>query len=317
MFTFHSALGFLTEPWALLMLIASLLYAIMNHLDEYLLKRLSVGTLTIVSGLFGFLTALVFGIYSIVVNDPTSSLLVGKSLVAQAFGVGALEIVWLVPYLYAINRSGALEAAPLFQSIPVIALGLGLAYGEVPPMIHIIGSFAIIVGGFVLNLMPGTWKLNWLTILLMLFASSVIALIYFVFRNAALDGNFVATAFWSGLGSGCSSLLIFCFWTPYRKQFLSFCSSTNKNGLLYQCINEVLNITSLLLSQRAMMLGPSVMAVSALAAYQPVFILLVGWILTKLGLSAHAEKLRGIELLKRVLAIVCIAIGTGFIAQQT
>ena len=323
--------AFLAIPglWIILQFLASLAFASMNFIDEWLLANLStntteedeksdsVGVLVIVSGLFGLVTATIFGIAAFLSPDGLATLMIGKQLITQASVVGMLEMVWLTLYFYAINRAGAVNAAPLFQAIPVISLVLGLlVFGEVPPLMQIVAAGAIIAGGFMLNIseVEGRWEVDKKTIALMLTASAIIAVIYFLFKDAALESNFVATAFWGGIGSASASVAIYSLYPPYRRQFIEFCRSTNKYGLMVQLINEVLNASAVIISQLAMTLGPSVMAVSAMNAWQPIFILIIGWILAKRGSETHAEQLRGNGLLKKVVSIGLIAGGTVFIA---
>ena len=324
----NSVFDTLLEPWALLILGASFIYASLNYLDEWLLKifgeqadpeddHSGVGTLTIVSGLFGIVTALGLGVYSFYSNSETSSVFIEHRLIVQAMFIGALEMLWLIPYLYATSRSGALEAAPLFQSIPVISLLLGiLFFAEIPPSVHVLGSIAIVIGGAALNTVPGTLKLDWKTIRLMLFSSLVISLIYFIFKDTALESNFVATAFWGGIGMTITTAGILFFHYPYKKEFVNFCKSTDRRGLGYQFVNESLNTVSVLMSQRAIMLGPSVMAVTALSAYQPLFILLIGWMLAAFGSKAHVEQLAKGGAIRKTVAILLIALGTVLISQE-
>ena len=238
----HALWGLLTEPWALLMLAASFLYAGMNYLDEWLLSRLggnaeaeeksdAVGTLVIISGLFGLVIASVFGFVALLSPHHATQLNLGTKLTLQAMLVGLFEIAYLIPYLYATKRAGTLEAAPLFQSIPVISLVLGLLFfGEVPPVVHIIGSIVNVSGAVILNIVPGTLKLDGRTIGLMLLSSTIVALIYFLFKGAATEGNFIGTAFWSGIGMFLASVLIFVFWPPYRRQFMEFCKTGSRSS---------------------------------------------------------------------------------------
>lgn len=316
---FATTVEFLREyQWVVLVTAASFIFAALNHFDEFLLSffesseeeltRDGVGTLASVSGLFGFVIA---GIMFLYAQASHTVLWVEKEVLYQSLMVGALELTWLIPYFYAVNRSGALEAAPLFQCIPVLSLYLGLfAFGEVPTPTHALASCIIVIGGVVLNLVPGTWKLDWRTIVLMLFASGIIALIYFLFKGAALEGNFVATAFWSSLGMASSTMLMLVLYRPYRKEFQAFCVSSRRSGIALQSVNETLNTLAVLLSQRAVMLGPTVMSVTALSnGLQSVFILLIGWILTR-----HEKKFTGKEAFRKVFAISAIAAGASMLA---
>lgn len=325
----------LPEPWILIAIAGSFAFASMNFIDEWLLDRLNinneaeegeqtaVGSMVIISGLFGLVVASVIGLSSFFLPPSVGSIWVPKGLIGQALVVGMLEVTWLIPYLYATNHhddetdhGGAIAAAPLFQTIPIFGLVLGLIFfGEVPPLMQIIGSFIIVGGAILLNLMPGTFRLNKRVVLLMLLASSIVALIYFLFKGAASEGNFIATAFWGGIGMSISSVLIWSFYPPFRRQFNHVMKHASKGDLAFNFINEVVDKGATLAFQLAVLIGPSVMAVSAMNAYQPVFILLIGLVLAKFGSKAHAKQLQGTELVKKAIAIAFIAGGTVLIAH--
>ena len=325
----YSALRLLTEPWALLALVASFAFACENHIDEWLLNRLggnteeaeesdAVGTLVIFSGLFGLVVSTTLSIVAFFAPDPSVTIFIGKGLSTQAVIIGMLGVTWLVPYMYATKRAGALAAAPLFQSIPVIALILGIGFfAEVPPMVHIIGGGIIISGGVLLNLseVEGKWQIDKKTVGLMLLASTIIAIISFLFKDNALEGNFVATAFWGGVGMFISSQLILLIYRPYRQQFIIYAQGVDKRGITVQLVNEVVDMFAALIQRLAIVIGPAVMTVEALNAYQPVFILIISWFLGKNGSKSHAEELQGNKFLVKTSAIALIAIGTIFIAQ--
>jgi hypothetical protein len=337
----------LPGAWMVLQTFSSFCYASENFLDEWLLKRLSagnsivedeeveevkpVGILWLVSAFFGIVIAAVFGLVAFFAPDTSVTLNISKELIFQSLLIGMLEIVWLVPYLHATNHAGAVRAAPLFQSIPVIALVLGVVahilatqfnvsgagkFAELPPTTHIVAAGIIIAGGLLLDLteVGGKWHVDKKTIGLMLFASAVIAFISFTFKDAALEGNFVATAFYSGIGMAISGALVFLFYAPYRKQFLSFCKEADKPTVLAQLGNEVVDTTAVMTSHAAVIIGPSVMAVSALNAWQPVFILIIGWVLAKRGSEAHADLLDPTKFKQTALAISLLAVGTVMIA---
>jgi hypothetical protein len=203
---------------------------------------------------------------------------------------------------------------PLFQSAPAVS-GWLTTFAEVPPLIQIIGSLIIVGGAILLNLVPGTLRLNKRVVLLMLLASSIVALIYLLFKDAASEGNFIATAFWGGIGMSISSALIWLLYPPFRRQFNYVMTHASKGDLAFNFINEVVDKSATLAFQVAVHIGPSVMAVSAMNAYQPVFILIIGWVLAKLGSETHAGQLQGTELVKKAIAIGLIAGGTVLITH--
>ncbi len=313
----------LPGAWIVLQFVSSFSYACENFLDEWLLHRHrgeeeeSVGSLLLISGFFGIVAATIFGLVAYFAPNPEVTIFVGTELTLRALGAGLLEVLYLIPYLYAVNRVGAVKTAPLFQVIPVISLILGLfVFGEIPPIVHIIGAGIIIIGGLALNLseVEGNWKVDSKTIALMLFSSTIVVISSFIFKDAALEGNFVAAAFWGGIGMTTMSTVIFLVYAPYRKQFLTFVKRADKPAWLYQLANETVDTIALTTSQVALVLGPSVMAVYAMNAWQPVFILLIGWVLAKRGSQAHAELLHNTKLKQIACAIALLAAGTVLIA---
>ncbi len=315
---------FLQTPWVIMSLLAALGYASVGYIDEWLLRRHgkngnglkddAAGKLIIISGLFGFVVSSVFLIFATVLGD-FHTLWKGSWSITLAAGAGALEIIWLVPYFYAMQRAGALNATPLFQSIPVFSLLFGmLLFAEFPPAAQIGGAVLITVGAFLLNFDFKHRKIDWKTISLMLTSSALISLEYFLFKDAALQMGFVFSAFWSGVGMVSATVLIWTTWPPYRRQFRQYLMAVDRFDLGVQFTNEGINSASVLASQFAVTRGPTVMLVSAFNAFHPLFTLLIGGILSKFGSAYHAGELAGTRAAQKSLAIILIASGTATIA---
>lgn len=186
--TLYSVLDLFSEVWVWLALTAAFGYAVVGFIDEHLLSEVSedkegkpsngVGNLVLISGFFGITIVLAFGGYAYYV-DGFQSLWIESSLRWQAVIAGALEVVWLIPYLYAVNRSGTMNVAPIFQAIPIFALVIGgVFFGEIPTTLHVIGSFTIVFGSFILNsgsMMEGIRKKS---LVKMLLATVVLTVIF-------------------------------------------------------------------------------------------------------------------------------------------
>lgn len=319
---FQVALALFAAPWIIFSLLGTLGDSSVGFIDEWLLKKLdqtpdksaeAPGKLLLISGFFGFIVCLGAVITSSLLGD-NYSLQVPRDSMLTAIGAGMLEIVWMIPYFHALNRGGAINTIPLFQTIPVFSLLFGLAFfHEIPTLTHIFATFSIVAGVGILNYSPKTKALDLRTIMLMLFASATISLSYFLFKDSSLSGNFVATLFGNGLGMGILSLLIWTTWKPYRRQFNSFIKSFNLKIFMMQASNESIYAVSTISSQFAIVIGPSVMMVSALNAFHPVFTLLIGWCLAKFGSRDHIRTLEGGQMINKVLAVILIASGTIFI----
>ena len=231
-----------TSPWVWLILIASVMYAAGNYIDELLLSEYDqeVGTMVIISTLFGGIVVLAFVILSYFFDVQ---LLLDKPFILQGLAVGVLEALWVIPYLYATERSGAIVAGPLFEAVPVFALVMESFLGVMPPAIQIIGAFIIVAGGIIISIERDededgkkTHSIDWVTLGMMSFSAILVALIYVLFRDAAVATNFIAIGFWVGLGTLLTGIFIYLVWRPYREQFNSFCKfSDNTRTISHGC----------------------------------------------------------------------------------
>lgn len=317
-------LGFLTVGWVLLSILAGLLYALVEFIDEYVLEKMqqkmphdeenAVGTLVLFSGFFGIIVSAGFMVYAAYWGS-LEDLRVSPDHMWRSLLVGALEVGWMIPYLHAINRGGAINAGPLFQLVPVMALLLGFTiFDEKPSNLQIIGGLTITAGGFLLTCQRGTFKLDITTIALMAVASFIISIGYFLFKDVASESNFIATSFWGGIGMFLMSWIVWVGYPPYRKQFNRFIRKVEPSMFMWQATNETLNSMAVIASHIAVILAPSVMLASSLNAAHPIFILILGFIMKMAGSEKHKQALDGARLFTVTVAITFIASGTVAIA---
>lgn len=309
----------LLTPWIWLALVSAFTDAGVGYIDEYLLRRLAEadertidapGRLVLISGFFGIVVSAGIFVFIIATNSYTLLNVSTQSYVA-AFGAGVLEVMWLIPYFYALQRGGAISTTPLFQTVPIFALIIGLLFfQEVPIATHVFATVCIIAGAVVLNYSPKKHHIDGVTLGLMLLSSLIISFGFFLFKDAAITGNFTASLLGNGLGMTAVSTCIWLLWPPYRHQFNTFLRRFDWRVLSLQFANEGLYTVSALTNQLAVVLGPSVMIVSALNAFHPIFTLLIGWTLALGGSTTHQQKLRGTGLRRITLAILLIAFGT-------
>lgn len=305
-----------TSPWLWLILIASLMYAAGNYIDELLLSKYEqeVGTMVIISTLFGGVVVTVFVVLAYVFD---AKLLLDTPIIFQALLIGALEALWVIPYLYATERSGALVAGPLFQAVPVFALVLESFYGIIPPPLQLLGAMVIVLGGILISIEKEedaagitSHKIDWTTIFLMTISVVLVAVIYVLFRDAAIATNFIGVGFWVGLGTLLTGIVIYTTWKPYRQQFNDFCSNANYKAVGIQFGNEILDAGGAYLTNLATVMGPSVMVVTAFNATQPVFIGLIGFALATLGIAGTStSRTQGSGWKLVVIAIILISLG--------
>lgn len=313
---------FFTLPWVVFSLGATLADVCVGYIDEWLLQKFKTeedaegidapGQLILISGLFGLVTS--FITFTLVLLTPLEFNFTQSTFI-YAFSAGVLEVLWLIPYFYAINRSGALDATPLLQSIPIFSLIFGIAFfNEIPALIHIVAAFIILSGAFLLNYSPDLRKLEYRTVVLMLLSSSVISLGYFLFKDAAIEANFVTALLGNGLGMGFLSIFIWIAWKPYRDHFVHQLRTFDKKIIALQTSNEGLYAFGALLNQFALVIGPSVMLVSAMNAFHPIFTLVIGMIAAKFSIGRYEHAFSGLNKYSKIIAILAIAAGTVLIS---
>jgi uncharacterized membrane protein len=307
----------LLAPWVLFALFAAFSDACVGFVDEWLLDTLNdeqegsanaPGKLLLISGFFGFVVALgalllIFLIPGLVFDYSTTAW-------DLAILAGIIEILWLIPYFYALNQGGAVNTTPLFQSIPIFALVIGIfLFDELPTTTTLVATAIIIVGAFILNYSNELRRVNYKNILLMFTASALIALGLFVFKEAEAESNFVTAVIGNGIGMGITSLIIWLAHPIYRQQFNSFVAKFDRRVLAGQFANETLYSASALSGQMAVVLGPSVMVVSAFNAFHPIFTFIIGWTLAKFGSQTHQETLKPADLKSKLIGVMLIALG--------
>lgn len=320
----------MSTTWLFLLPFAHVTWAVGNFIDRYLLSRYkaqldsasTVGTLVLISSFFAlvvgtFIYLLAHGLAHEGVIDADPLDLSGKE-VLLAMGVGVLEILWLIPYLYALDEADETQVCPLFQLVPVFGFILGLTFfDEVPSSMELLAGCIILGGSLVLNMElrkkgteEGRGGVNVRVVALMALASFIIALAAFLFKGTALEENYWGTAFWMSVGSFATGVVLWVVVPAYRRDFNAFVSRRDAFGITVNFVNEVADNVAILAFYGAVVLGPSTALVQASIAYQPLFVLLIGLLAARFGSTFHQERLRGAGLAVRVVGILCIVAGS-------
>jgi hypothetical protein len=305
--------------WLIFVLVGSFMFAAGNFIDELLIDTYEqpIGVLVIISGLFGFVVMILFG--GIALTSGVS-LMVDANIILQSILVGMFELLWVIPYLYAMERRGAVVIGPMFQLIPVVAFGLEAMTGVIPPLLQIFGALILIAGGVLLSLEAEedeegehSFTIDWITVGLMLLSVGLVAAIYVLFKDVGLQVGYVTVGFWSGGGMLLMTVLIWIVWHPYRVQFRGFVQHADGRAVGIQLLNEVMDTGGAYLTHLANLIGPSVMVVTAFNAAQPLFILLIG---AGLGATGWISKRTLSKKMWKIVSvgILLIAAGTVVVA---
>ncbi|MEO8637813.1 MAG: EamA family transporter [Candidatus Taylorbacteria bacterium] len=295
--------------WFFIALGAPILWALVNHADKYLLSKYfkgnNVGALVIFSTIVAIVIAPILYIVSPDVFDVSArdiSLLIVS---------GVLYSIAILFYLYALEDGETSVVAPLFQLIPVFSFFLAyILLGEVINGRQALGIIAVIAGSLIISLDPKKkFSVKKKILLYMILASLSIALYEIFFKIAALDVGFAVSSFWQYIGVSLVGVFLFLFIKPYRNQFLKMIKAKPVFMIIFNGASEMVTIVGNLLVNFAVLLAPVVL-VLAVTNLQPIFVFLIGIILSLFFPKIGKEDMSRRSIIQKSLSIVIIIFGS-------
>lgn len=296
--------------WFYVALITPIVHAFVNHIDKYLLSKYlkggSVGTLVLFSSLFSVIV-----LPFVVLYQPAvlSSVSIWQALLL--ISNGAILVVAILCYLYALESDEASYIAPLFQLIPVFSLLLGYFFlGEVVSLLQFIAILIIILGGVLISLEFGSHKITIRkkAVFLMVGSSILYAVNLVVFKLVAGEQGFVTSLFWDLLGKVLFGIVLFICVQQYRKDFLNLIQHNSGAVMTLNGFNEVLALLGEASLIYAALLAP-VAIVQSVSSTQPFFVFLIGLMLTIYFPKFSRETLNKNEIIQKGIATVIIVFG--------
>lgn len=278
--------------------------SISNYLDKILLSKYSITptVLAIYSGVFACFTGILVMLFiGLPIIDTKSTLII---ILSGIFGVLILQT-----YFYALTLDEASRVASLFQVIPVMILILShfFLHETLLPKQYL-GSFFVIVAGFLFSLhrKSKNFVLNKAFFYMML-ASFFAAMVYILFRVGAKEVGFWNAIPYEGLGNGIAAFFILL----YKNNMQLVRNATrdmSKTVFIYITVIEL----SYRLSRLSLFFALSLLAapiVSLLQGLQPVFLLIIGVILSLWIPHILKEVINKETITIKLVAIISILIG--------
>lgn len=296
--------------WFYLALLASFLYSITNHIDKYVItryfKNTDPGAFILFTTTVGTLFAPVVVLFkpSVVQINPAQALVVMLS--------GAVFLTGLVIYFYALENEEASVVVPIYQTIPIFVFVLAFIFlGEKLSLHQIGGSLLVVVGSIALSIehRHTTKKIKTKVLALMLLASFCAALSYVIFKVYALETDYWTAIFWNYVGYAVSGLIIFVCVQRYRVAFLNALRKSKASVIAVNIFNELCNVSAQLIKTYATLLAP-VALVSTVNGFQPLFVLLLGVVITVLFPRIAKEEISRQSLVQKIASIAIIFLGT-------
>ncbi len=300
--------------WILFAVLAPLLFAAVNQIDGFLVKKVSTpGSLVVFSSLFAIVTIVISLIIALVQG-------VGLSLPGIQIGIlivsGVFEIAWLYWYMQALETEEVSSVVPWFQIVPVFVLILSIVFlGERMSGLQIFGIGIVVIGSAVLSRnFTEKFRFKKRESLLMIGAAFIIAAGSVLYKVAAIDTvPFWTSMFWLHIGVFGTGVVAYMV-PSFRSEFHDMITTNGRKVLGWNVLNEVLNLGGLLALLYATFLASKISYVYTISAIQPHFVLALSAVLSKLSPSFVSEDLSGKNLFFKIIAIVLLIIGGVLVA---
>jgi drug/metabolite transporter (DMT)-like permease len=299
--------------WLLLSLTAAFLWATVNFVDKFIVDKVSenkgIGALVLFSGLIGIPVAIVsfFLFYDQILSTEISA-----GVVVLASGV--FYLLYVLGYLYAISKGEVSSVVPQLLLSPIISLFLGYFFlKEELSAFQLFGSTLIISGAIILtlNLEEVSVIRKFKVLLLILAASFCLSLNAIIFKYAATNYSmsFGSTIFWEQTGFILFSLVCFLFIRSYRDDFLQMVRRKGGVVITTNIFSELLTLSGNLFAHYATLLVPVALVQITSDGIQPLFILILGILLTKFAPNISEERSDAKSLISKLIAITIMFVG--------
>lgn len=294
----------------LLAIVPPFLYALTNHIDNILLEKYfkegGVGTLMLFSA---FLAAIALPILFFM--DPTVlEVSVEHRWYLAAIGLTNTILLWA--YLKALFIDEPTVVITYYQLVPVIALVLSyIVLGETISQNQSLAMLLIISGALVLTYSDnghGKMEFRWATAGYMVIASFCWALESTIFKLVALEENPTRSFFWEHVSLLTIGFLMFAFIKKYRQSFLKALKFNSAPILGLNIFNESLYISGNYVAALVVVLIP-VSLTLLMNSFQPLFVLVIGIILTFLFPKLKVEHVNSRNIPQKLIAIALTGIG--------
>jgi len=297
--------------WFILALIAPFLWAITNHIDKYLiskqLERIGVGSIIVFAAIVDLILIPV-----IIFIEPTV-LRIDLISILWVLASGMFFVYYLFPYYKALETDEASVVAPLFQMIPVVSYFVGLVFlHETLTDRQLLGGLLIILASIGISLeLKHKMRLKTKTFFLMLLSSILIVAGAGIFKFVALEETFWSAIFWQNIGMIAASLLLLIK-PSYRQQLKNLVVLRDKKLYLLMTFNELINIAAGMIISYSYLLAPLVL-VQLVSSIQPLFVFVLGILLTRLIPQFNSENTNPKILIQKFVFILIIIAGTYFL----
>lgn len=302
--------------WLSLTIFSAFFASVANYLDKFLLTRVfnaSVGALLLFSSFIGLLTTPILFYFN------PEVLAVSSTTALMLILAGVLYMSGVFFYLQALSTDEVSLVSPLSLLSPMIGSFLGVFFLNEPVSLSLLaGGLFIFVGAVVLAVYQDGAKLqiNSTVLLKMTLASLCVALNALLFKVVTVDETtFITSLFWEYVGFMIFGTVVWFGVKKYRQEFSEVFTTNSVYAVTANILNEVIILLHLVLFHLATLATSLAKAQWFTEAFQPIWIVLLGVALAVFAPKLFDEDTQSISLLKKVVAIASMIVGTFLIGQ--
>lgn len=301
--------------WFFIALLASLCWSITNHIEKYILTKFFVGGGAGGYVIFGAFTNIIYvgALFAFKPSVQYVSLHDGLIMILS----GIAYTLGILLYLHALERDDASIVVPMFQTIPVFSLALGyLVLGETLTQYQLIGSAIIMLAAIALSLDIGAVRPRVKKSVLgfMLLSSLFITLNWLFFKAGAINADYWTATFWQFIGSLMFGSLLFVAIPKYRAQCMQIIHGNTGKIFAIDLLSGVVDSAGNRLMAFAMLSVPVALA-QVVNGFQPVFVFLLGILITIFLPKIGKEKMTPRVIVQKIIALAVMLVGAFVISH--
>ncbi len=230
---------------------------------------------------------------------------------------GALMVCWIFFYLKALTEDDTSIVMTLLVLAPLFSLLFSkMLLGEVLTGTQLIGGGIIVLGAAVVSYEPIGGKFKRKLIYYALLASATLGLLLTLFKFSTVANDVWGSMFWRSTGMIVSGLLLCLLIAPIRERFSLFLKEHLVKGLTLNSANESLTLAGDTVFAFAILLAPVALVLTT-EAYQPIFIIVISFILTQLGMHSVAENYSKAALVVKIVGTILVIAGSLVLVFQS
>ncbi len=288
-------------------LIAAFFWSITNLFDKHLVQRYTKeGKLEGVFLLSCFFPAILL---------PIAYAVSGTGVFAQQnipmlLLTGSLMTIWILFYLKALEMEDTSVVMSLLLFAPIFSLIFGnFILHELPSTQQIVGIVVIILGALILTFNQEKFRFNGQLLLLTFCASITMGIMHTLFKFVTIEGDVWSSIFWRSSGMVLIGIAIYICVKEYRDSFKLFFKQNKAVGIGLNSGNEIFTLIGDTFFALALLFAP-IAIIQTSDSYQPFFILIITFILSRFSSEFVYEDFSRNKVPKKIIGMVCMCMGS-------